>query len=236
MCFKTSVQIVNNEKKEAIMKKEDLKLFHEIGTHAAHLGEDWDKVLESALIIHGHLCGAMPLGFRAGRLALKVLGVDREPNMSKIALVETGTAHAAGCFADGVQLATGCTFGKNLEKKLDYGKWAVTIAVKKDGRAVRVRVKNEVVQAMFDGKFMDHRRNGVPPAEVPGEFILEGFKKTIERPDEEFLEASDIFTYTSPPSPKPSFNIDTCAICGEMVAENKLRIKDGKKVCLPCSA
>ena len=217
------------------MQKKELELFHEIGSHAAHLGEDWDKVLEAALVVHGHLCGAMPLGFRAGRLALKTLNAEREPNMSKVALVETGVAHAAGCFADGVQLATGCTFGKNLEKKLDYGKWAVTIAIRKDGRAVRVRVKNEAVQAMFDGKFMDHRRQGIPPAEVPREFILEGFKKTIDRPDEEFLEASDVFTYAFPPAPKPSFNIATCEICGEMVAENKLRVKDGKRVCLPCS-
>ncbi len=217
------------------MKKEELELFQEIAANATHLGEFWDKVLESALIVHGHLCGAMPLGFRAGRLALKALGADREPNMSKIALVETGVAHAAGCFADGVQLATGCTYGKNLIQKLDYGKWAVTIAIKKDGRAVRVRVKNEAVEAMFAGKFMDHRRKGIPPAEVPREFILDGFKKTITRPDEEFLEVSEIFTYTFPPAPKPSFNIGKCEICGERVAENKLRVKDGKTVCLPCS-
>ncbi len=217
------------------MKKEEFELFHEIGANAAHLGEFWDKVLESALIIHGHLCGAMPLGFRAGRLALKALDADREPNMAKIALVETGEAHAAGCFADGVQLATGCTYGKNLIQKLDYGKWAVTIAIKKDGRAVRVRVKNEAVETMFAGTFMDYRRRGVPPGDVPKEYSLEGFKKTITRPDEEFLEVSDIFTYTFPPAPKPSFNIAKCEICGEMVAENKLRVKDGKMVCLPCS-
>ncbi len=217
------------------MEKKEFELFHEIGTHAAHLGEGWDKVLEAALIIHGHLCGAMPLGFRTGHLALKALSAEREPNMAKIALVETGSAHAAGCFVDGIQLATGCTFGKGLVQKLEYGKWAVTIAIKKDGRAVRVSVKPEAVQAMFDGKFMDHRRKGIPPAEVPKEFILEPFIKTITRSDEEFLEVSDIFTYTFPPAPKPSFNIAVCEVCGEMVAENKLRVKDGKKVCLPCS-
>ncbi len=217
------------------MKKEDFELFQEIGTHATHLGEYWDKVLEAALIVHGHLCGAMPLGFRAGRLALKALDADREPNMAKIALVETGTAHAAGCFADGVQLATGCTFGKGLEKLLNYGKWAVTVAVKKDGRAVRVSVKPEIMEAVFAGKFMDKRREGIPPADVSRDLTVEPFIKTISRPDEEFLEVSDIFTYTFPPAPKPSFNIEKCAICGEMVAENKLRVKDGKPVCLPCS-
>ncbi len=62
------------------MKKEDLELFQEIGKSATHLGEYWDKVLDAALIEHGHLCPGMPLGFRAGRLALKALDADREPN------------------------------------------------------------------------------------------------------------------------------------------------------------
>ena len=217
------------------MKNENFELFHEIGAQAVHLGEYWPRVLEASLIVHGHLCGAMPLGFRAGRLALKALDAGREPNMSKVALVETGTAHAAGCFCDGIQLSTGCTFGKSLVRLLEYGKWAVTIAIKKDGRAVRVSVKPEFVEAMFAGKFMDKRREGIPPADVPPELIVEPFKKTITRPDEEFLEVSDIFTYTFPPAPKPSFNIGKCAVCGEMVAENKLRIKDGQSICLPCS-
>ena len=78
-----------------VMDKTRFENFKEIAESTKVLGEDWDKVLESALIIHGHLCGAMPLGFRAGRLALKVLGVEREPNMAKIALVETGVFHAA---------------------------------------------------------------------------------------------------------------------------------------------
>ena len=209
--------------------------FKEISKSAKALGEGWDKILEAALIMHGHLCGAMPLGFRAGRLALKVLGTEREPNMAKVALVETGVFHAAACFTDGVQFSTGCTYGKDLIRKLDYGKWAVTLVLKKDGKAVRVFVKPEVVEAMFSSKFMSERKKGVPPAEVNPEFILEGFKKTISRPDEEILEVSKIFTYNFPPTPKPSFNAVRCEICGEVVAENKMRVKEGKKVCLPCS-
>jgi len=217
------------------MKKEDFDLFNNIGKQAGYLGEGWDKVLEASLIIHGHLCGAMPLGFRAGALALKALGAQREPNMEKVALVETGSFHAAGCFADGVQLATGCTFGKGLIKKLDYGKWAVTIAIKKGGRAVRVSVKREAVEAMFAGKFMAERIKGVPPAEVNPDSILEPFKKVISCPEEELLKASEIFTYNFSKTPKPSFNIGKCEFCGEMIAENKLRVKDDKKVCLSCS-
>jgi formylmethanofuran dehydrogenase subunit E len=209
--------------------------FKEIAENAKILGEGWDKVLEAALIIHGHLCGAMPLGFRVGRLALKALGADREPNMAKVALVETGRFHAAGCFVDGVQFATGCTFGKDLIEKLDYGKWAVTLVLKENGKAVRVSVKPEIIETMFQSKFMAERKKGIPPAEVNPEFIVESFRKTITRPDEEFLEVSEIFTYQLPSGPKPCFSVAKCEICGEIVAENKLRIKDDKKVCLPCS-
>lgn len=209
--------------------------FKEIAENAKVLGKGWDKILEAALIMHGHLCGAMPLGFRVGRLALKVLGVERESNMAKIALVETGVFHAAACFADGVQFATGCTYGKDLIKKLDYGKWAATVAIKKDGRAVRVSVKPEIIQAVFKGKFLAERKKGVPPTEVPQEYILQPFINTITRPDEELLDVSEIFTYEFKPTPKPSFEVCMCEICGEMVAESKVRVKEGKKVCLPCS-
>ena len=217
------------------MKKEKIELFNQISSYASCLGDNWDKVLESALIIHGHLCGAMPLGFRVGRMALKALGVERELNMGKIVLVETGSFHAAGCFTDGVQFATGCTYGKGLVEKLEYGKWAATVVIKENGRAVRVSVKPEVIEKMFASKFMAERKKGIPPAEVNPEFILEPFKKTITRPDEEFLVVSEIFTYNLPPVPGASFNAVRCEICGEMVAENKLRIKDGKKVCIPCA-
>jgi len=193
------------------MKKEKIELFNQISSYASCLGDNWDKVLESALIIHGHLCGAI------------------------IVLVETGSFHAAGCFTDGVQFATGCTYGKGLIEKLEYGKWAATVVIKENGRAVRVSVKPEAVETMFASKFMAERKKGIPPAEVNPEFILEPFKKTITRPDEEFLAVSDIFTYEFPSVPASSFNIEKCEICGEMVAENKLRIKDGKKVCIPCS-
>lgn len=218
------------------MKKEDLELFQDIGKSATHLGEYWDKVLEAALIEHGHLCPGMPLGFRAGRLALKALDTDREPNWAKAALLETGRHHAlGGCFADGVQLATGCTFGKNLIRKLEYGKLAVTIAIKKDGKAVRVSVKPEIVQATLDLEYMDKRKQGTLATDIPYDLILEPFRKIISRPEKEFLVVSDIFTYTFPSKPKPSFNIGKCEICGDIAAENKLRVKDEKTVCLPCS-
>ncbi len=104
------------------MKAEQIETMHALGAQGRTFGELWDTYFESAFFIHGHLCGGMPLGFRVGVAALKALGAERELNMEKLAFVETGSGHAAGCFADGVQMATGCTFGKELIERTEYGK------------------------------------------------------------------------------------------------------------------
>lgn len=78
----------------------------------------------------------MPLGFRAGLAALKALDAGWELNMAKLVFVETGTGHAAVCFADGVQMATGCTFGKGPIERTEYGKWALTLVEKSSHNAV----------------------------------------------------------------------------------------------------
>ena len=67
---------------------------------------------------HGHKCPAMPLGLRAGLEAMSALNVSRAQNKELRVEAETGKGHAAGCFLDGVMIATGCTYGKsNIEKR-----------------------------------------------------------------------------------------------------------------------
>ena len=46
------------------------------------------------------------------------LGVDRAKDGQLVALVEIDADHCATCYADGVQMATGCTFGKGNIQKL----------------------------------------------------------------------------------------------------------------------
>jgi len=80
------------------------------------------ELLKIGITFHGYKCPAMPLGMRAGLAALKELAVDRASNKELYCYCETGPAHAAACFVDGVQTATGCTFGKGNIEKLNYGK------------------------------------------------------------------------------------------------------------------
>ena len=106
-----------------------------------NLTDEEKELLYSALNMHGHICGGMPLGFMAGKTALKALGSERESNMDKMVIVFSGERHAAGCFADGVQFATGCTFGKGLMKKEPKGKFSFMLIDKVNEKAVQVTIK-----------------------------------------------------------------------------------------------
>ena len=217
------------------MKQAQIEAMQLLGSKGADFGELWDTYFESAFFIHGHVCGGMPLGFRAGLAALKALGSERELNMAKLVFVETGTGHAAGCFADGTQMATGCTFGKGLIQRTEYGKWAMTLVDKETKKAVRVSVRPEVMQASFESPFVKMRHTGTRPTDVPLDISKGLVKNLLQKTDEQLFTISDIFDYDLPKTAKPTFEIIKCHKCGEIVAANKIRVKDGRTVCLPCS-
>jgi formylmethanofuran dehydrogenase subunit E len=194
-----------------------------------------DETLEASFLIHGHVCGGMPLGFRAGVAALEALGIEREANMAHRVFVETGTGHAAGCFADGVQAATGCTFGKGLIERTEYGKWALNLVDTATGKAVRVSVKPEVMKGALASPFVKMRREGVPPTRIPLDVSRPLVEKLMGRSDEELFTVSAIFDHALPTQTASCFDTVNCSHCGELVAENKAHVKEGKPVCLPCS-
>jgi formylmethanofuran dehydrogenase subunit E len=223
------------DKGECIMKPEQIEAIEHFSKKGKDYGKLWDRILESAFFIHGHLCGGMPLGFRAGLAALKKMDVERELNMAMLVFVETGTGHAAGCFADGVQLVTGCTYGKGLIERTEYGKWALNLVEQSTRRAVRVAVRTEVMQASYNTPFINMRRKGVAPTDVPLDITKGLVDGLLATPDEKLFVVSDIFEYPLPAAAPSSFNLAVCADCGEAVAENKLRLKDGKLMCIPCA-
>ena len=85
---------------------------------------DLQKLFEIGLKFHGHKCPAMPVGLRAGLAAMEALGVKRSKDKELFIESETGKGHAAGCFLDGLMVATGCTYGKSNIQKSYYNKMA----------------------------------------------------------------------------------------------------------------
>lgn len=189
---------------------------------------------EAGLALHGHKCPAMPMGLRVGAAAMNALGVERARDGQLLALVELGEDHCATCFADGVQMVTGCTFGKGNIRKLHYGKWGVTLVETATGRAVRVTPRAEAMMANKQTEFFkEYREKGVPASRVPAEVVEPLVHKVMNAPEESLLAVGAIFHYEIAHRPH-SFSSLVCDLCGEMVVEGYARIVGARKVCIPC--
>ena len=102
---------------------------------------------EWAFEFHGHQCPFMPIGYRMSRLAMNQLGVEREPDHGFFVFPELGEAHPQTCLMDGIQVATGATYGKVLISKTFYGKLAATFYHPQQG-AVRLAIKPDFIDAL----------------------------------------------------------------------------------------
>jgi len=192
------------------------------------------SLLELGLDFHGHKCPAMPLGIRTGLAAMKALGVDRATNKELYCLVETGPAHATMCFVDGVQVATGCTFGKANIEKLNYGKNAIILIDPSSKRAVRVALKPEFQKQGLSSEFVKLRKQGIEPKDISPEIVDPVVEQIWSLPDEEMLVAGDVYQVDWKVK-KGTFEWQECEKCGEVTFAHGLRVVNGKHVCIPCS-
>ncbi|HKJ80984.1 MAG TPA: FmdE family protein [Ignavibacteriaceae bacterium] len=195
--------------------------------------QEW---LEFGQKFHGHKCPAMPMGLRVGAAAMNKLGVERAKDGQIVAFVDLGEDHCATCFADGLQVIMGTTFGKGNIKKTHKGKWAVTLVNKTTGKAVRVTPKAEAMLANKQSSFFkDYREKGIPASTVPAEVIVPLVNNVMNAPEEKLISISDIFDFELAPH-HDNFNGFVCEECGEMTVESYGRLKNGKHVCIDCAA
>lgn len=175
--------------------------------------------LDVAVTFHGHKCPVMPMGLRAGAAAMNRLGVKRAKDKERLALVELGDDHYAHCFADGIQVATGCTFGKENLQKAKYGKFGVTLVDRTSGYAVRVALKAEV-QARMKGTpfFREFWMKRVPLSQVPDAVVEPLIRMMMGMSEELLLSIGELFLWHGEAPSQPSESI-VCDGCGEMVAD-----------------
>jgi len=188
---------------------------------------------EWAFEFHGHQCPFMPIGYRMGRLALEKLQVEREKDHGFFVFPELGEAHPQTCLMDGIQAATGATYGKLLIAKTFYGKLAATFYHPQKG-GVRFSLKPDALDAMGKFEFIAIRKKGVEPSQIPAPISQEMIRWVYEQTDDALfsVELKPDFQFKPP---KGSFNKTKCGTCGEYVFDRYLRMKDGKPVCIPCS-
>ena len=192
--------------------------------------------LEFGQKFHGHKCPAMPMGLRVGAAAMNALGVERAKDGQLVAIVDLGENHCATCFADGLQVIMGTTFGKGNIKRTQKGKWSITLIDKKNQKAVRVTSKAEAMLANKKTEFFkEYREKGIPASQVPDDVVEPLVQKVMGAPDEMILNISDVFDYEYKEAPH-SFNSFVCEECGEMTVMEYGRIKGDKKVCIDCAS
>jgi formylmethanofuran dehydrogenase subunit E len=192
-----------------------------------YIPPDW------AFEFHGHRCPFMPIGYRMGKLALEYLKVEREKDHGFFVFPEIGEGHPQACMVDGMQAATGATYGKVLIAKTFYGKLAATFFHPRKS-AVRYSLRPEFVDAFGKFEFFAYRKKGVEPSKIPQKLSDEVINWVYEQSDDSMfkIEPSPDFKFTPV---KGSFNKTKCSICDEYVFERYARMKDGQPVCIPCS-
>ena len=192
------------------------------------------EILMEALKFHGHKCWASTAGVRAGLAAMKALGVERSGAKSLHAILENGYHHGAMCFGDGVQYATGCTFGKGNLEKSAKGKLALTLIDKAGGRAVRVSYKPTLQKEIKESAFMKKRTAGVPPTEIPEKEQMELVNLVWQAPEDQVLKIGPVAEHPWNEAGEV-IRFAVCDGCGELVAESYLRVVEGKPLCIDCS-
>lgn len=193
------------------------------------------ELYKAGLLLHGHKCPAMPMGLRAGLAALDKLGVERAKDGQLMAFIEIGQDHCATCYADGIQMSTGCTFGKGNIQKLGYGKFALTLVDKKSGRSVRVVTKPETIQRNKESEFITYRMNGTPASQIDQALVEPLVEFVLGTPAEQMFDIGDVKAFQLPAGKPHDFNAVICDVCGEVTVESYARVKNGKVVCMPCA-
>ncbi|MDV3427274.1 MAG: FmdE family protein [Bacillota bacterium] len=165
-----------------------------------------DKQLwEKCIEFHGHECPGLAIGYRACEIAVQKMKLKFSSDEEVVCVTENDA-----CGVDAVQVITGCTIGKGNLIFRGTGKMAFSFFSRKDKSSIRLILKQSNKKMSMEEK---------------KDFILNA-------------PADDVFNIKKPdfnlPEEARSFNTVICENCGEGAPENKIRIGDGKKLCLDC--
>ncbi len=190
--------------------------------------------LETLFAFHGHRCWASTVGLRAALVALEALGVEASGGKSLHAVIDIGDHHGAMCFADGVQVATGCTLGKGNIVKSGKGKLNLTLIDTATDRKVTVAYNPSLQAQIRDSAFMQKRSAGVPPTDIPEAEQWELVHLIWDAPQDAVLTLGPVVAAEWHPV-EEIVRFAVCPRCGQLTAEPYLRVARGEQVCIDCS-
>jgi formylmethanofuran dehydrogenase subunit E len=187
-----------------------------------------------AVAFHGHTCPGLALGYRAAHYAMDALKTGRSDDEELVCIVENDA-----CGVDAIQVIAGCSVGKGNLILRDFGKHAYTFIDRRYNRAIRLVQRPEPVIERIDPEAAILRQKVTGGSATPAEqkefhkrqsAVIE---KILAMPIEELFIIKEV----KPEIPQRAriFRSVQCASCGEMVAEHRARVRDGKFLCIPCT-
>ena len=162
------------------------------------------ELIEDTIAFHGHSCPGLTIGIRASELAIKKMDIQNAEN--PLCVTETDM-----CGVDAIQFLTGCSFGKGNLIHKDYGKSAFTFYDRDTHKGFRA-VFNDFARKE---QVRINRIKQLLEAELTVLFSVE----EIEVP---------------PVTPARILKSISCDSCNEMTMESRIRLFDGKNLCIPC--
>ena len=177
-------------------------------------------LLKQSSARHDHLCPRQVLGVRMGLAGLNAIGLEAPmPHKAALVIIETD-----GCFADGIEVATGATVGHRTLRMQDFGKIAAVFANVSTGQAVRLAPQ------------LDIRERALlfaPDIKTKYYAQLKGYQLM---PDAELFSFEEVVL--DPPIAaivsRPGLRTK-CARCGEeIINARQVTVEDGT-LCVTCS-
>ena len=178
------------------------------------------ELLKLSSARHDHLCPRQVLGVRMGLAGLAAIGLDASmDHKAALVIIETD-----GCFADGIEVASGASVGHRTLRVADQGKVAATFANVETGSAIRLAACLDVRQ----------RARGYAPGIKDKYYAqLKGYQ---------IMPETELFTFQQvvldPPLERllsrPGLRAK-CAQCGEeIINERQVRVEE-KVLCRSCA-
>ena len=181
---------------------------------------------------HGHTCPGLAIGFWAAMTLMKRLGVRKAPDEELLAVVETDA-----CGADAIQVMTGCTFGKGNFVFKNYGKHAFSLMDRGKQKGIRVCLLPDVFKSDPEYFSLSKKVQGDEASAEETERLRQlqqdRVQKILEADPESLFKIEEISADI--PAKARIMESGICDICGEPTKVDLLRIRNGKRLCIPCA-
>ena len=177
-------------------------------------------LLKQSSARHDHLCPRQVLGVRIGLAGLSALGIESPVNKDTALII----IESDGCFADGIEIATGATIGHRTLRVVDFGKIAATFADFQIGCAIRIAPALDV-----------RERALIYTPDEPRHYFAQ-LQSYQVMPDAELLRIQEVDLNPTVEEliSKPVARVN-CDYCGEEIINEREVVVNGAVLCRTCS-